>query len=146
MDAREALMVGRNSEGALVRRPLSPHLQAYNMLQFTSVLSIMHRLTGVALAFGALALTWFLADLAMLPGTGATEAPASVRFFGSIIGKVFLFGWTFALFYHMANGVRHMMWDAGYGFDLPTAALSAKVVIGASVALTVLTWIIVLVA
>ncbi len=146
MDSREALMTGRNSEGALVRRPLSPHLQVYDMLQFTSLTSSLHRLTGIALAFGTLALTWFLADLAMLPGNPAGYVPTSFQFFGSFIGKLFLFGWTFALFYHMANGVRHMMWDAGYGFELSCAELSAKVVIGASVALTVLTWIIVLVA
>lgn len=117
-------------------RPLSPHLQVYR-LQWTMLLSISHRITGVGLAVGTLLLVYWLAAAAAGPESFAT-AQAIV---GSFIGRLFLFGWTFALFYHLCNGIRHLVWDAGYGFELDDAYRSGLAVVGASVALTVSSWI-----
>jgi succinate dehydrogenase / fumarate reductase, cytochrome b subunit len=89
-------------------RPLSPHLQIYRP-QITSVLSISHRATGLALSLGTLLLVWWLVALARGP-----EAFASVQsFVGSWLGRLLLLGWTFSLFFHLANGIRHLCWDAG---------------------------------
>ena len=117
-------------------RPLSPHLQVYRF-QWTMALSILHRITGVALAVGTLLLVWWLVAAASGP-----EAFATVQgFIGSILGRLLLFGWTLALFYHLCNGIRHLFWDAGYGFELDVAYRSGLAVLGASVALTLITWI-----
>ena len=121
---------------AQVERPLSPHLQIYRP-QFTSVLSILHRFTGVALGLGTLLLVWWLSALAAGP-----EAFAGAQdFIGSFIGRLLLFGWTFALFYHLANGIRHLFWDAGRGYALPTAQASGWAVVIASGVLTVAAWV-----
>ena len=117
-------------------RPLSPHLQVYRP-QLTSMLSILHRITGVALAVGTLLLVYWLAAAAGGPESFA-NAQALV---GSFIGRLFLFGWTFALYYHLCNGIRHLFWDAGYGFEMQTAERSGWLVVGASAALTLLSWI-----
>ena len=117
-------------------RPLSPHLQVYRP-QLTSVLSIMHRITGVALAVGTLLLVYWLAAAA-----GGPESYAAAQgFIGSFFGQLLLFGWTVALFYHLANGIRHLFWDAGYGFELPTVQRSGQAVIAATAVLTVVSWI-----
>ena len=117
-------------------RPLSPHLQVYRP-QITSMLSILHRLTGVALAFGTLLLTYWL--VAAASGPGAFDTAQGL--IGSFIGRLLLFGWSFALFYHLCNGIRHLVWDAGYGFEIETAQRSGWVVVGASAGLTVICWI-----
>ncbi len=117
-------------------RPLSPHLQVYRF-QWTMALSILHRITGVALAVGSLLLVYWLAAAAGGPESFAT-AQAIV---GSFLGRLFLFGWTFALFYHLCNGIRHLGWDAGYGWELDVAYRSGLAVLGASVALTLSSWI-----
>ena len=117
-------------------RPLSPHLQVYRF-QWTMLLSISHRITGVGLAVGTLLLVYWLAAAAAGPEAFAT-AQAVV---GSFIGRLFLFGWTFALFYHLCNGIRHLVWDAGYGFELDDAYRSGLMVAGASAALTLLSWV-----
>ncbi len=117
-------------------RPLSPHLQVYRF-QWTMALSILHRITGVALAVGTLLLVWWLVAAASGP-----EAFATVQgFIGSILGRLLLFGWTLALFYHLCNGIRHLFWDAGYVFELDVAYRSGLAVLGASVALTLISWI-----
>ena len=122
-------------------RPLSPHLQVYQP-QLTAVLSITHRATGVALGVGAIVLVWWLVAAATGP-----EAYDNARdFLGSWIGLVLLLGWTFSLFYHLANGIRHLMWDTGYGLDLESAYRSGYAVLAATGALTVLAWIAALVA
>lgn len=118
-------------------RPLSPHLQVYRP-QLTSVLSIMHRGTGVALSLGTVLLVWWL----MAAASGPSAFALVQGFVGSWIGLLLLFGWSFALFYHLANGIRHLFWDAGYGFDMKTVYASGWVVVAASGALTVLAWII----
>jgi succinate dehydrogenase / fumarate reductase cytochrome b subunit len=117
------------------QRPLSPHLQIYRP-QITTVLSISHRLTGLALAVGTLLLVWWLVALASGP-----EAYATVQgFVGSWLGRLLLLGWTFSLFFHLANGIRHLFWDAGYGFDLKTTTASGWTAVAASVVLTLLAW------
>lgn len=116
-------------------RPLSPHLQVYRP-QLTSVLSILHRITGVALAVGTLLLIYWLAAAATGPEAFAT-AQALI---GSIVGRLLLLGWTFALFYHLCNGIRHLYWDAGWGFELTVAYRSGWAVVVASVVLTVGSW------
>jgi succinate dehydrogenase / fumarate reductase cytochrome b subunit len=138
-DGRDALMIARRSDGSLVRRPISPFmLGSADKPQITSVLSIMHRITGCALAVGTLLLTWWLVAAATSPASYAHAA----GFIGSPIGILMLFGWTAALFYHLLNGVRHLAWDAGFGFELPQVhATGWAVVIGTAI-LTVLTWLV----
>lgn len=118
------------------KRPLSPHLQIYKP-QITSILSISHRIAGVALAVGTLLLTWWI--MAAATGPAAFQTVRAV--IGSPIGYLLLFGWSFALFYHMANGVRHLMWDTGHGLDIKQAELAGKVVVGAAGVLTLIAWI-----
>jgi succinate dehydrogenase / fumarate reductase cytochrome b subunit len=117
-------------------RPLSPHLQVYRP-QITSVLSILHRLTGVALGLGALALVYWLAAAAAGPRAFA-QAQA---FAGSWLGWLVLLGFTWALFYHLCNGIRHLFWDAGLGFEISTARLTGWCVLLASFALTGAAWV-----
>lgn len=117
-------------------RPLSPHLQVYRP-QITSTLSILHRLTGLALAVGTLLLTWWLVAAAAGPEAFATAQ----GFIGSILGRLLLFGWTVALFYHLCNGIRHLVWDAGYGFGIETTTRSGWAVVIATAALTLVAWI-----
>ena len=136
-DVRDALMTGRATDGKPVRRPLSPHLQVYRP-QITTVLSIMHRFTGVALSVGTLLLVAWLAAAAR-----SADAYAAVGgFIGSWIGLILMFGWTAALFFHLLNGIRHLAGDAGYGFDLPQVQASGWTVVGGTAALTILVWII----
>lgn len=116
-------------------RPLSPHLQVYRP-QLTSVLSILHRITGVALAVGTLLLVYWLAAAATGPEAFATAQ----GLLGSIVGRLLLLGWTYALFYHLCNGIRHLYWDAGLGFELPTVYRSGWAVVVVSLILTVGSW------
>lgn len=100
-------------------------------------LSILHRITGVGLGIGALLLAWWLIAAASGPDAFATAQ----AFMGSIIGRLLLFGFTLAFFLHLCNGVRHLVWDLGYGFDVPTAERSAWFVIVAAAVLTIIAWI-----
>ena len=118
------------------QRPLSPHLQIYSW-QLTSVLSILHRITGIALSVGTLLLVyWIIAAAA-----GQETFAAAQEFMGSILGRLLLFGWTLAFFYHLANGIRHLVWDTGRGFELRTVYASGWVVVIATVALSLIAWI-----
>lgn len=119
------------------QRPLSPHLQIYKP-QLTSILSISHRATGLALSVGTLMLVWWLVALA----SGPQPFAVAQGFLGSWLGRLLLLGWTFSLFFHLANGIRHLFWDAGYGFDLKTTYASGWAVVAASVALTVIAWVV----
>jgi succinate dehydrogenase / fumarate reductase cytochrome b subunit len=120
------------------KRPLSPHLQVYKP-QLTSVLSILHRVTGAALAVGTLLVTYWLSSIA-----GGEESFNSANaILGSWFGRLVLFFWSWALFYHLSNGIRHLLWDSGFGLDLPTVYKSGKIMVGASLALTVLLWLVV---
>jgi len=118
-------------------RPLSPHLQVYRP-QITSILSILHRMLGIALCGGAVLLVYWLSAAAYGP-----EAFERARwFFASWFGQVLLFGLTFSLFYHFANGIRHLFWDVGLGFGLPVLRVTGVLVVLVSLGATVATWIV----
>jgi succinate dehydrogenase / fumarate reductase, cytochrome b subunit len=118
-------------------RPLSPHLQIYRW-QLTSVLSILHRATGLLLGAGAILLVWWLVAAASGP-----DAYAAVEdFLGSWLGFLLLFGLTLALFYHLCNGIRHLVWDTGHGFDLKSTYIGGWLVVGGSAALTLIAWVV----
>jgi len=116
-------------------RPLSPHLQIYRW-QLTMVLSIIHRATGVALAVGTVLLIALLLALAAGP-----DAYQTVRAFcSSWPGLLMLFGWSWALCFHLCNGIRHLAWDTGWGFEIPRAYLTGWTVVAASLVMTALIW------
>ena len=118
-----------------IERPLSPHLGIYRW-QLTMVLSILHRATGVALAVGTVLLIALLLALAAGP-----EPYGAVRAFcASPLGLFLLFGWTWSLCFHLCNGIRHLAWDSGWGFEIPRAYLSGWAVVVVSALLTVLIW------
>ncbi len=117
-------------------RPLSPHLQIYRW-QWTMALSILHRVTGVGLAVGTLLLVGWL----MAMSGGPDRYVAYQGFLDHWFGRMLLFGWTWALFYHLCNGIRHLIWDTGRGFELNTDAASGYIVGGASIMLTVIAWV-----
>ncbi|HEU5399635.1 MAG TPA: succinate dehydrogenase, cytochrome b556 subunit [Gammaproteobacteria bacterium] len=94
-------------------RPVSPHLGVYRW-QITMTMSILHRLAGLALAVGTLALVYWL----VAAGMGPDDYAQAQWFFGTWFGQFLLWGWTFSLFYHLCNGIRHLAWDAGWGFEI----------------------------
>ena len=117
-------------------RPLSPHLQVYRW-QLTSVLSILHRAAGVVLSAGTILLVWWLVAAASGP-----EAYEGVQvFLGSWLGLLLLFGWTASLFYHLCNGIRHLVWDTGYALDLQSTYRGGWAVLAATAALTLAAWV-----
>jgi succinate dehydrogenase / fumarate reductase cytochrome b subunit len=116
-------------------RPLSPHLQVYKP-QITSVMSILHRISGIILALGAFGLAWWL--LAAARGGDAWTTAAEVL--ASPFGKLALFGFSLALVYHLLNGIRHLLWDAGWGFSMPQVYRSGYVVAALSVIFTAAIW------
>ena len=117
-------------------RPLSPHLSIYKP-QLTSVLSITHRGTGLALSVGSVALVWWLVAAA----SGDAAYATAQNFWGSWLGVLLLLGWSYAVFFHLCNGIRHLFWDAGWGFELKTAYASGWTVVAASAALTLIAWL-----
>lgn len=114
-------------------RPLSPHLQIYKP-QLTALLSIAHRASGVFLVIGTLLLVYWLTALAQGPESYA-QAQA---FLDSFFGRLILFPWVFALFYHLCNGIRHLFWDMGVGFEIATVYASGKLVVVAATVLTLI--------
>lgn len=116
-------------------RPLSPHIQIYKM-PFTAILSISHRITGVVMAAGTAVLAYWLIAAASGPDAFATAQSV----LGSVPGRILLFGWSLALFYHLSNGVRHLFWDAGHGFEIRDAYRSGYATVAAALVLTVLAW------
>ena len=118
----------------LVKRPLSPHLQVYKP-QLTSVLSITHRGTGVFLSLGALVLTYWLVSLAVSEDLFNSFHLHTTFWYG----KLFLIGFVFSLYYHLANGIRHLFWDIGLGLEISTTYKSGYFTIFISVALTLTT-------
>lgn len=122
-------------------RPLSPHLQIYRWT-WTMAMSIFHRVTGVALYIGALVLAWFFLSIA----SGPEAYAASSWFFGSWFGYLVLFGFSWALMHHMLGGLRHFIWDFGRGFETEQRFLLAKLTLAGSVGLTLLIWIVILIA
>lgn len=116
-------------------RPLSPHLQVYRP-QLTSVLSIVHRTTGVLLSLGMIVVVAWLLALAAGPDAFATLN----GWLSAPIGLIGLLIWTFALFYHLLNGIRHLLWDAGWLLDLRGAYASGWIVVALTFALTAMIW------
>jgi succinate dehydrogenase / fumarate reductase cytochrome b subunit len=119
------------------KHPTSPHLQIYR-LPLTALLSITHRITGVLLAFGCVILVCILAAAA----DSASTYRAIVPHLQSWYGQIFLVGLVFSLYLHFCNGVRHLIWDVGYGFELDTVDLTAKLAIALAIVLTVATWVV----
>lgn len=116
-------------------RPLSPHLQIYRRT-LTMMMSIMHRATGVALYAGTLLLVWWLTAAA----TSDAYFDMVQRVFGSWIGQIVLFGFTWALVHHAAGGIRHLIWDTGRGFDLVSVETSARIALASSIIITIALW------
>lgn len=116
-------------------RPLSPHLSIYRLTP-TMVMSIVHRITGMALYFGTLLLAWWL-----VAASGSTKQFEIVNgFFGTWLGQLVLFGYSWALLHHMLGGVRHFIWDTGNGFGPHERQFLAVATLVGSVALTLLVW------
>jgi succinate dehydrogenase / fumarate reductase cytochrome b subunit len=116
-------------------RPTSPHLQIYRP-QLTSILSILHRITGVFLSLGILALIYWLGAAA----TGPEAFDKAQTIAASIVGRSLLFLWTGAFFYHLLNGIRHLAWDAGWGFELSTTYRSGWSVLIGALILSLVAW------
>jgi len=118
-------------------RPLSPHLQIYRP-QLTAVLSITHRGTGILLALGAPVLVYWLYAAA----SGPAQYAAVQAWFGGLLGRTLLFAWTLSLFYHLANGLRHLWWDIGRGFDIATVYRSGRIVVAVTAISVIGVWLI----
>ena len=117
-------------------RPLSPHLQIYK-IQITSLLSILHRGTGIVLYGGSILWAlWFVA-LAAGPESYTKMQGFLLHPFGLII----LLGWSFSFFYHFFNGIRHLMWDLGLGYEMSTVRRTGWIVVFSSIFLTILAWV-----
>ena len=117
-------------------RPLSPHLQVYRW-QVTSVLSILHRGTGLFLVLGTAMIAYWVISLALDQNIFASYQ----TWLGSVVGKVLLAGWSFSLFYHWANGIRHLLWDVGWGYEIERVYMTGWIVVSISVILTGLLWL-----
>ena len=117
-------------------RPLSPHLQVYRP-QLTSVLSILHRLSGLLLGLGTIALVGWL----MAAAGGGHSFKIAQFAAGSIPGRILLFGWTLSLVYHLLNGIRHLVWDTGRGLEIHQVYWSGRLVVAATIVLTLAIWI-----
>lgn len=116
-------------------RPLSPHLQVYRW-QITMVMSILHRATGVTLTIGAFGLAWWLLAMA----AGGEQATRAAACLASPLGMVALFGFSLALVYHLLNGIRHLLWDIGWGFEIAEVYKSGYAVAVLTVLLTAVIW------
>lgn len=124
-----------------MERPLSPFMfPVWYRFQIGSALSILHRLTGIALTVGSVLLTWWLIAVA----AGGDTFAATHAFIASPIGVLLLFLWSIAFFYHLCSGIRHLAWDLGYGFEIRDAYRNGILVITATAVLTVIAWLYVL--
>lgn len=121
------------------QRPMSPHLQVYRW-QITMTLSILHRATGVALTFGGFALVAWLVAVASGPEAFATAQNCLY----SPVGAALALGWSFSLYYHLCNGIRHLVWDAGSGYSMKGLYAGGYIVIAVSILLTAVTWAVIL--
>lgn len=119
-------------------RPLSPHLQIYKPT-LTMAMSIIHRITGAALYFGTVLLALFLIAAA----SGKTGYGVAAAVYGSFLGKLVLFGYTWALIHHMLGGIRHFIWDTGAGLDPVGRETIVKATLIGSVTLTLVVWVVV---
>ena len=132
-------MASPNAAPPARARPLSPHLMIYRPT-LTMAMSIVHRITGGALYVGVLLLAWFLLAASMDAAAFATAS----AFLNSILGRLILFGFTWALLHHMLGGVRHFIWDAGYGMDDPQREWLAWGTLIGGLVLTIVVWAIAL--
>lgn len=121
---------------AQVNRPLSPHLGIYKW-QISNSLSILHRLTGISLAAGSLALVAWIVAIAMGESTYLTVS----GYLAGPLGMLLLLAFSASFFYHLANGIRHLFWDAGYGFEREVARRSGWFVLSVAVLATVVFWV-----
>lgn len=126
-----------NAERPIKPRPLSPHLSIYKPIP-TMVMSIAHRITGVALYIGTAFFVWWILAAASGPDAFATAS----AFFGSWIGRLILFGYTWVLMHHLVGGLRHFVWDTGQGMDKDFSTKMAYGSVIVSVALTLIIWVI----
>ncbi|AIF47698.1 succinate dehydrogenase, cytochrome b556 subunit [Dyella japonica] len=117
------------------QRPLSPHMGIYKW-QVQMVTSIVHRATGIALSVGTLLVLWGVLSLA----SGEDSYNQFKTCIGSPIGLVLLFGWSWSLFYHLCNGIRHLFQDGGMGYAIPQFVRSSWLTIIGSIVLTVIVW------
>jgi succinate dehydrogenase / fumarate reductase cytochrome b subunit len=117
-------------------RPLSPHLQVYRW-SLSMALSILHRISGVALSAGAILLVWWL----MAVAAGGDHYARFVTCVSSPLGQVALFGWTLAVVYHLLSGLRHLLWDTGWGFERERAQMTGWLVVVGTVVLTAVVWL-----
>lgn len=120
-------------------RPLSPHLQIYRQ-GFTGTLSILHRISGIVLSAALPVLVIWLIALSQ----GVESYSIVTGYLLSPLGKLCLMGWAAALSYHLCAGIRHLVWDAGWGFELKQVYLSGKIMLGATATLTLILWIAIL--
>ena len=119
------------------RRPMSPFMIGpYYKPRLTSMLSITHRGTGVLLAMGACALAWWLYAVA----AGPSEYDNFLACANSLLGRLVLAGLIFSLFYHLLNGIRHLLWDIGWGFELPRAYATGWTVVALALIGTLAAW------
>ena len=116
-------------------RPLSPHLQVYRW-QITMTMSILHRVTGVIITVGAFALACWLLALA----SGGEHYVRAAALLASPFGKLVLFGFSLSLVYHLLNGIRHLLWDMGWGFEIPEFYRSGWTVVVLTIVFTVAIW------
>lgn len=135
-------MIGRRSDGTPIRRPLSPHLQVYDMLQMTSAISISHRITGVIWTLGAVVMVWWLVAAA----SGPRAFDAVQWFLGSFLGALLLMGLTAAAWFHTLSGIRHLVWDSGRGYEIPTVYRTGRAVLIGTAVLTALTWLLLMIS
>jgi len=119
-------------------RPISPFMfPSWYRFQVTSALSIFHRITGIILAVGSILLTLWLVSVA----ASGPLFEAAHAFMVSPIGTLLMIAWSIAFYFHLCNGVRHLAWDTGHGFELRQARRSGYIVLAMTVALAVLTWL-----
>jgi succinate dehydrogenase cytochrome b subunit len=123
--------------GAGRPRPLSPHLQVYRLM-LTYMMSGFHRISGFVLYFGALLFAWWLVAAASGPNAYGTFQWA----IGTWIGRLILFGYSWALLHHMLGGIRHLIWDTGRGFEPSERELLARLTIIGSIVLTLILWVV----
>ena len=120
-----------------VSRPLSPHLQVYRPM-LTMMMSIAHRISGVALYFGSILIVWWFASAAH----SDSYFDLVQSFFGHWFGRLLMFGFTWAMFHHAIGGIRHFIWDLGKGFKLTTVENMARINLVGGLVLTILLWVV----
>jgi succinate dehydrogenase / fumarate reductase cytochrome b subunit len=118
-------------------RPLSPHLQIYKPM-LTMVMSIVHRITGMVLYFGMLLLAWWLIAAAAGPNAYSNFE----WFMGSLIGRLVLLGYTWALLHHMLGGIRHLIWDTIHGLEPVEREMLTLATLVGSISLTLVVWVV----